>query len=135
MRLLLNRIALRDNYTVGKLFVDGKYICDTLEDRVRNLAEEKKVAGQTAIPAGTYDIMVARSPKFRRMLPRLLAVPHFEGILIHRGNTHHDTAGCILVGENRAVGRLQNSSKWELKITEMLLKAQSANEKIIITIQ
>lgn len=104
MRLLLNRIALRDNYTVGKLFVDGKYICDTLEDRVRNLAEEKKVAGQTAIPAGTYDIMVARSPKFRRMLPRLLAVPHFEGILIHRGNTHHDTAGCILVGENRAVG-------------------------------
>jgi hypothetical protein len=86
MNLLLKRTALRDTYTIGKLYVDGQYWCDTLEDRVRDLTREKKVPGETAIPAGTYDVVVNVSPKFKRLLPRLLRVPHFEGILIHRGN-------------------------------------------------
>ena len=87
MKLKLKRIALRDTYTIGKLYVDGQYFCDTLEDRVRDLTKEKKVPGETAIPAGTYNMVVNVSPKFKRMLPRLLNVPQFDGILIHRGNT------------------------------------------------
>lgn len=134
MKLQLKRVALRDTYTVGKLYVDGQYWCDTLEDRVRDLTKEKKVPGQTAIPAGTYDVVVNVSPKFKRLLPRLLGVPHFEGILIHRGNTDRDSAGCILVGENRAVGKVLNSTYWEKRITEHLLEAQQKNEPINIEV-
>lgn len=86
MKLRLERTAPRSTYTVGHLYADGAYVCDTLEDPVRDLTREKKVPGQTAIPAGTYDVVVNISPKFRRLLPRLLRVPGFEGILIHRGN-------------------------------------------------
>lgn len=135
MKLLLRRIAMRDEYTIGRLYIDGEYICDTLEDRVRDLTREPKVPGQTAIPAGTYEVVVNISPKFRRLLPRLLNVPHFDGILIHRGNTAADSAGCILVGENKEVGRVINSTHWERRITDTLLEAQTANHNITITIQ
>lgn len=134
MNLLLRRVALRKDYTVGKLYVDGEYWCDTLEDPVRDLAKEKKVAGRTAIPAGEYEVVVNISPKFGRLLPRLLRVPHFEGILIHRGNTAEDTAGCILPGENRAVGKVLNSTFWEKRITGHLLEAQNRNEDIKIKV-
>ena len=134
MKLKLKRIALRDTYTIGKLYVDGQYFCDTLEDRVRDLTKEKKVPGETAIPAGTYNMVVNVSPKFKRMLPRLLNVPQFDGILIHRGNTAKDSAGCILVGENSAVGKVLNSTYWEKRVTEHLLEAQDKGEDIKITI-
>ena len=134
MKLTLRRVVLRDTYTIGKLHVDGQYWCDTLEDRVRDLSRVKKVPGETAIPAGTYDIVVNISPKFKRLLPRLLGVPHFEGFLIHRGNTAKDSAGCILVGENSAVGKVLNSTYWEKRVTEHLLEAQDKGEDIKITI-
>lgn len=134
MKLELRRIAMRPDYTIGRLYIDGQYSCDTLEDPVRDLAREPKVPGNTAIPKGTYDVVVNISPKFRRMLPRLLRVPRFDGILIHRGNTAADTAGCILVGENRVKGRLINSTVWEQRITDELLRAQSAGEDITITV-
>lgn len=135
MKLRLKRIACRDGYTIGRLYVDGEYWCDTLEDRVRDLSRESKVAGATAIPRGTYDVVVNISPKFKRLLPRLLRVPHFEGVLIHRGNTAADTAGCILVGENRAVGKVLNSTYWEKRITEHLLETQNKGEDIKITVE
>ena len=135
MNLVLKRIAKRDTYTVGQLYIDGRYWCDTLEDRVRDLSKERKVAGETAIPAGTYDVVVNISPKFKRLLPRLLSVPHFEGVLIHRGNTAADSAGCILVGENKAKGKVLNSTAWERRITEYLLDAQNKGEDIKITIE
>lgn len=142
MKLLLKRIALRQDYTIGRLYVDGAYQCDTLEPPVRDLNRngvfdngEKKVAGHTAIPYGTYDVVVNISPKFKRLLPRLLRVPQFDGVLIHRGNAVKDTAGCILVGENKAVGKVLNSTYWEKRITEMLLDAQNKGEDIKITVQ
>lgn len=134
MKLRVERRFLKPGYTIGRLEVDGKYFCDTLEDRVRDLSREKKIPGETAIPAGIYDVVVNISPRFKRKLPRLLNVPGFEGILIHRGNTPEDTAGCILVGENKAKGRVINSTPYELQLTEMIERAQSAGESITIEI-
>lgn len=134
MKLLLERRYKKPGYTVGRLYVDGVFLCDTLEDRVRDLSREKKIAGKTAIPAGCYEVIVNISPKFKRKLPRLLNVPGFEGILIHRGNTPEDTAGCILVGENKAVGKVLNSTPYELRLTEMIERAQTAGESITIEI-
>ena len=134
MKLKVERRFLGPDYTIGTLEVDGKYFCDTLEDRVRDLSREKKVPGETAIPAGRYDVVVNISPRFKRKLPRLLNVPGFEGILIHRGNTPGDTAGCILVGENKAKGRVINSTPYELRLTEMIERAQTAGESITIEI-
>lgn len=114
--------------------VCGTRFCDTLEDRVRDLKQEPKVPGATAIPAGRYEVIVNRSPRFGRDLPRLLDVPGFEGILIHRGNTAKDTAGCILVGENRLPGQVLNSTPYELRLTSLIREAQEKGEKIHITI-
>ena len=127
MKLLLKRIALRDTYTIGKIYIDGEYFCDTLEDKVRDLnkngvfdGDEKKVYGETAIPYGTYKVILSYSPKFKRILPELLDVPCFTGIRIHRGNTEKDTAGCLLVGENKGRGKVLNSTYWEKKLIEKL---------------
>lgn len=135
MKLVLQRIYTGAEYTIGRLTVDGMRFSDTLEDPVRDLTKEKKIAGNTAIPAGTYEIVVNVSPKFKRLLPRLLNVPHFDGILIHRGNTAADTAGCILVGENKAKGMVLNSTPYEKRLVEMTLEAQSSCEDITIEIR
>lgn len=126
-RLLLKRIARKAGYTIGKLYIDGTYFCDTLEDTDRldkgMTAKElsaKKIPGQTAIPEGTYKVIVNVSPKFKRLLPRLVNVPGYEGVLIHRGNTPADTAGCILVGENKQVGKVLNSTFYEDRLVDML---------------
>lgn len=128
----LQRIFKGPKYTIGKLYLNGKYFCDTCEDTVRDLNKEEKVYGQTAIPAGTYKVIVNRSPKFKRDLPRLLDVPYFEGVLIHRGNTAADSAGCILLGENKRKGMVLNSTPYEIKLVQ-LLKADK--EEITITIK
>ena len=135
MMLELNRIAKKTLYTIGRLFVDGKYFCDTLEDRCRDLDKEEKVMNETAIPEGIYEVIVNVSAKFRRKLPLLLDVPHFSGIRIHRGNMDKDTSGCILVGENKQQGRVINSTGYELKLTEMIEKAMLSGEKIVIHVR
>jgi hypothetical protein len=127
-KLELKRIARKATYTIGKLYVAGKYFCDTLEDVDRGLiqtmplAEIKriKVMHRTAIPAGTYKMIVNVSPTKQRLLPRLLDVPGFDGILIHRGNTDADSSGCVLVGENMQVGKVLNSTKYELSLVDLL---------------
>ena len=134
MELLLKRLYLKPDYTIGRLFVDDVYLCDTLEDRVRDLEHEPKIPGKTAIPAGRYEIVVNYSPHFGRELPRLMGVPGFEGILIHRGNTPEDTSGCILPGENRTRGKVVNSTNYELHLTAQLLAAQSRGIRNFITI-
>ena len=134
MELQLHRLYLKETYTIGRLLVGGTYFCDTLEGRVRDLSKTAKVPGETAIPEGRYEIVVNRSPRFGRDLPRLLNVPGFTGILIHRGNAPADTSGCILVGENREKGKVLNSTPYEERLTRMLREAQQRDEQIFITI-
>lgn len=141
MKLELKRRFLGESYTIGSLSIDGKKFCDTLEDKVRDLnkngvfdGDEKKVYAETAIPYGTYNVAVDYSPKFKRELPRLQNVKHFEGILIHRGNTAEDSAGCILVGENKVKGKVVNSTPYEKELVRILKEAQDRKEPITIKI-
>ena len=90
--------------------------------------------GQTAIPAGTYEVIFNWSPKFGKNLPRLLNVPHFTGILIHSGNTAADSAGCILVGNNTEKGRLTSSRDTSNRLNVLIEDAQRHGEKITIEI-
>ena len=129
--LTLKRTYPLDNYTIGELYIEGEYYCDTLEDTVR----EEKIAGKTAIPYGKYEVIVNRSPRFKRDLPLLLDVPYFEGIRIHRGNTAQDSSGCILVGENKVKGKVINSTKYEVELTNILKKAQQNGDTITIEIK
>lgn len=122
LHLELKRIAKRDTYTIGKLFVEGEYFCDTLEDTVRVFGADGsgKIPGKTAIPEGLYRIILSRSNRFKRLLPELVDVPYFSGVRIHAGNTEDDTEGCILVGENKEVGKVLNSKLWESRLLEKL---------------
>lgn len=141
MKLTLQRRFRGEKYTIGTLYIDGVRFCDTLEDTDRDAnrngrfdGDEKKTAGITAIPNGTYPVIVNVSPRFGRELPRLLNVPDFEGVLIHRGNTPEDTAGCILVGENKVKGRVLNSTPYEVELTRRIKEAIAAGDMCTIKI-
>ena len=137
MELTLLRKWKKTDYTIGQLYVGGVYFCDTLEDKVRELGKDGsgKIKGITAIPAGRYQIIVSRSPRFKRDLPYLCNVPFFEGIRIHSGNTAKDTEGCILVGKNKKKGMVLNSREWETKLTTLLKDYIAQGDKIYITIK
>ena len=135
MTILLKRIALRDTYTIGKLYIDGVYQCDTIEDKVRDLSKEKKVYGETAIPYGTYKVSWTYSPKFKRMMPLIENVPYFQGIRIHSGNTAKDSLGCIIVGENKQKGMVLNSRATVNKIYPLIKKGCLSKEGCKIIIQ
>ncbi len=122
MELKLRRKFKGSAYTIGDLFIDGEFFCNTIEDTVRELPKicsdtsrgrsctcKEKVYAKTAIPVGSYKITLEYSPKYKRKMPYLHDVPHFLGILIHAGNTEEDTAGCIIVGENTVKGKVLNS--------------------------
>lgn len=153
MELLLKRIARRDTYTIGHLYIDGRYFCDTIEDKDRGLCQDMqpsviratKRKGVTAIPTGRYRVTLdVRSPKFSQKkyeknygfcdgyLPRLINVPGFEGVLIHVGNTAKDTEGCLLVGKNTRVGKVLESRVTFVKLYEILKGAEGS---IYITIE
>ena len=141
MKLLLKRRYFGESYTIGTLFIDGVRFCDTLEDRNRDADRdgqfndsETKVKHPTAIPFGTYRIIVNKSPRFGRFLPRLLDVPDFDGVLIHRGNTSKDTSGCILVGENKVKGKVINSTPYEVELVKRCQYALRNKETITIEI-
>lgn len=153
MELTLKRVALENTYTIGKLYIDGTYFCDTIEDKVRDLNKdgdlndlgECKISSLTAIPYGKYEVTLkVKSPKYSvrptynwcgGYLPRLINVQHFEGILIHAGNTADDSAGCILVGENKVKGQVINSMVTLKKLYPLLKAASDKNEKIWIKIE
>lgn len=141
MKLTLKRIALRQTYTIGKLYIDDTYFCDTLEDTVRDTNKsgkfdngEQKIKGKTAIPYGTYEIKWTYSPRFKKYTPQLMNVPSFEGIRVHAGNTSADTEGCLILGENKQVGKVLNSRATINKFYPIIKEACS-NGKVTIEIK
>lgn len=130
MEMQVTRQTFTDESTIGELTIDGVHQCFTLEDKVR----EQKVFGQTAIPAGRYEVVVTFSNRFKKLLPELVAVPDFEGVRIHSGNTAKDTEGCILVGMTKGTNVVSNSRD---AFTALFAKIQAAvaQEKVFIEIK
>ncbi len=128
MKLKLVRKYRKETYTIGKLYVDGVYFCDTIEDKDRGLDDSmtvreilnKKVKGETAIPTGHYNIEITYSPKYKRMMPLLIGVKGYSGIRIHSGNTSKDTEGCLLVGKNTKVGMVLESRNTYQRLFAMM---------------
>ena len=133
MHLRLDRDWPDSERTIGRLYNDDAFLCYTLEDRVRP-AGEAKVYGETAIPAGTYAVVLDYSPKFKRILPHVLNVPGFEGIRFHGGNTEADTLGCILVGMERDAARIHNCAPALATVIALLSLAQARHEGVSLTI-
>lgn len=127
MKIKVDRIYKGESYTIGKMYLNGEYFCDTLEDAIRPV----KIPNETAIPAGTYKVEVTYSPRFKRNLPLLIDVPNYTGIRIHNGSNKDHTSGCILVGFNTAKGKLTDSRKTSDQLTE---KLKSLSEPIEIEI-
>ena len=148
MELILERIAKRKTYTIGRLYIrqqvmdeylpgtEDKYFCDTLEPTWRDYKNGAyKVKGRSAIPEGRYAVVISWSQKFGAWLPILLGVPKFEGIRIHAGNTAKDTEGCILVGQNREVGKVLDSRKWLYELKQKIVEAKDRGEAVWLTIK
>lgn len=121
MKLNLKRLHKTKNSTIGELTVDGLFQCYTLEDIERDI----KVKSETAIPKGTYKVIINQSNRFKRLLPLLIDVPGFEGVRIHSGNSNHDTEGCILVGETRSKDFIGKSRKAFDKLFDKMKEAES----------
>lgn len=126
-RLTLTRTSRGVGYTTGILHEKGNILCYTLEPQWRDLVHEKKVMGRTAIPEGTYRIRMSPSKKFRRMMPYLMEVPNFTGVMIHPGNRVEDTEGCILVGERDKPNTLMYSRRTFERLYNTLF--EQANEE------
>ena len=133
MKLILTRHARRADYTIGRLEDEnGMKICDTLEPIWRNYdGGELKIPKKSAIPEGSYRVVVTKSQRFRKYLPLLVGVPGFEGVRIHAGNTSRDTEGCILVGQNLQVGKVL----WSRITLEKLMKLIENEKEIYLTIK
>lgn len=143
MYLTLNRTFFGPTYTIGKLSVDGIYHSDTIEDVNRDLNKDGKLEGsgeikvqdKTAIPFGTYKIILNMSNRFKKILPLLIAVPGFDGIRIHSGNDEHSTSGCIIVGTNDKKGWVSNSKVAMEALMKKLQPQFDLGQEIFITIR
>ena len=142
MKIRLHRKWLRSGYSIGILYVNGKRICETLEDEDRGLTQDmsvdeilrQKVKGATAIPTGQYQVLWTYSPRFKKMMPLIDGVPGYSGIRIHSGNRAKDTDGCILCGRNTEIGTVTNSRYWTNKVAAMIETACKRKEEVTFTI-
>ena len=138
MTLKLVRKYRKETYTIGKLYVDGVYFCDTIEDKDRGLDDAmglaeimvKKRYGETAIPYGTYKVEITYSPKYKRLMPEIKNVKGFSGIRIHSGNTAKDTLGCLIIGKNTQVGMVTESRKTYNKLFALMKDAKDISIEI-----
>jgi hypothetical protein len=131
MKLQLERVQKDPDVTIGSLSVDGEWECWVCEDTVRS---GPKVHGQTAIPAGTYEVVVTMSARFKKPLPLLLNVPGFAGIRIHPGNTAADTEGCLLPGADRLAKSVGRSRVAFDALFTKIKEAKAKGEKVVIEI-
>lgn len=129
INLFLKRQVKTKDFTLGELFINGVSFCQTVEDMER--MPNEKVYGKTAIPKGTYKVVINMSNRFKKEMPLLLSVPNFEGVRIHSGNTAEDTEGCIIVGMTRTLSGVAMS---RIAYTKLMEKLKGENE-ILITIE
>lgn len=129
INLFLQRQVKTKDFTLGELFINGVSFCQTVEDMER--MPNEKVYGKTAIPKGTYKVVINMSNRFKKEMPLLLSVPNFEGVRIHSGNTAEDTEGCIIVGMTRTLSGVAMS---RIAYTKLMEKLKGENE-ILITIE
>lgn len=153
MKIALKRIFTNNQYTIGHIYIDGTYVCDSIEDSDRGLKDSmsldeikaRKIKDRTAIPQGNYKVtMNVISPRFSKKkyykefcggrLPRLVGVKGFDGVLIHIGNDQNSSSGCILLGYNKEKGKVLNSREAFEKLYMMLDSANRHGEKIEIKI-
>ena len=135
MKLNLKRTNFSEKYTEGKLYINGEYFCDTIEDKVRNLPKicpkqpnctcKEKIFGETAIPKGIYKVILSFSNRFKKILPEILKVEHFSGIRIHGGNKSEDSHGCILLGIKSKDGEVLSS---QITIKKFILLLEKEKE-------
>ncbi|WP_342086106.1 DUF5675 family protein [Dyadobacter sp. OTU695] len=147
MELIYTRRWQGNASTLGTLSVDGAAHHFILEDKDRGLDSKMplteiaklKVKKETAIPTGRYQVIIAHSARFKRLLPRLVDVPGYSGILIHPGNYIRNTDGCLLPGitnftEDKEYCVGQSRTAFE-RLFEKILAADKLGQKIWITIQ
>ena len=151
MKLKINRKWPKAAYCVGVFYVSGSRLCESLEDTDRGLEQKMptgkinqiKVFGKTAIPKGTYRVVLSVSPKFKDrawakkyngLVPEILNVKGFSGVRLHPGNRASDTDGCPLIGDNTAVGKVTNSTKRYYELMDKLVPAWEKGEEITIEI-
>lgn len=134
MNILLKRIQLDPDVTIGRLSIEGDdWGCWVCEDTQRELSAPK-VFGQTAIPQGSYRVIVTHSPHFNRELPLLVDVPEFDGVRIHPGNFAADTNGCLLPGLDRLEKGVGRSVAAFDALYPKIVRALSAGDDVFITI-
>lgn len=138
----VHRKYRKPGYSIGILSIDGKVICNTLEDTDRGLRKEMsekeiakiKIKGETAIPIGKYSVIISYSQRFKRQMPLICDVKGFSGIRIHSGNKAEHTEGCILCGKNTEVGRVTSSKYWTDKVYEYIENALKNKQSVKINI-
>ena len=142
MELRLKREYRNNNYCIDKLYINGKYFSDALEDPDRGLTDSMsleeikkvKIKGNTCIPYGTYNVTITYSPRFKRNLPLINNVKGFDGIRVHNGNTPQDSSGCVLLGFNKIKGQVIDSKVTVNKFIDIVQKALNKGEKVTIEI-
>ena len=132
MKLLLQRDPSSLESTIGKLYADGIFVCVTLEDVVR--PDGVKIAKETAVPAGNYNVDITPSPRFGCLMPLLVNVQGFVGVRIHWGNSSKDTDGCILVGESKGTDWINGSRRAWDTLMALLNAAKARGEVSSLTI-
>ena len=122
--LTLVRYTRTDEAILGSLYLNGAFVCYTLENAAK------------AIPCGMYSVQNSKSPKFKRELPLLhnAQVPAGRGIRIHVGNTAKDSQGCVLVGMTREVHLLGGSKLKESKNAETMVTMLCRNETNLVIV-
>lgn len=153
MKILVDRAWKKDAYTIGKVYIDGAFFSNSMEDKDRGLKsdmpisqiESRKIYGETAIPTGTYEVRMTYSRKFASRawakpyagaVPEICAVPGFSGVRIHPLNKAEDSLGCIGFGKNDTKGWIsQSTAYYRTLLDKYILPAIKRGENIIITIR